>query len=282
MAFDTRTFHTSDGLTLTADVAPATDSLTVILLHGGGQTRHSWAATMSELAEAGYGVINYDARGHGDSDWAEDGDYSLKALARDLEMIRSTVAGPVVLIGASMGGMTSFYAIGSNPLGFADALVMVDIAIRPAPDGVDKIRKFMRAHPDGFATVEEAAAAVAAYNPARRKPGNAQGLRKNLRLQDDGRLHWHWDPRLLEGTDEIEPPAGGDVMVGLAPHVLVPVLLVRGAESDIVRAENIAEMRELVPQTQVLEVPKAAHMLVGDQNDIFSRGVIGFLESLAR
>ncbi|MDX3910497.1 MAG: alpha/beta fold hydrolase, partial [Sphingobium sp.] len=107
------------------------------------QTRHSWAGAMRHLIVRGYFVINYDARGHGDSDWSSDGDYSIGALASDLRAVLSTITGPVALVGASMGGITSFYAIGAADYPIADALVMVDIALRPASAGVRKIQQFM-------------------------------------------------------------------------------------------------------------------------------------------
>src|SRR5579862_3232184 len=141
--FEQRRFATKSGLTLAADVAGPSDAAAVILGHGGGQTRHSWSGAMRRLVDEGYYVINYDARGHGESDWAPDGEYGLAELADDLLDIIATVSGPVALVGASMGGMTSFYAIGHSDHPIARALVMVDIALRPAPDGSAKIRAFM-------------------------------------------------------------------------------------------------------------------------------------------
>jgi pimeloyl-ACP methyl ester carboxylesterase len=185
-------FQTPDGLTLVGNVGGSSKAAAVVLLHGGGQTRHSWAGAMQHLIERGYFVVNYDARGHGDSDWASDGDYSLNALASDLRAVLSSITGPAALVGASMGGMTSFYAVGSAHHTIADALVMVDIALRPALAGVQKIQQFMTGHHEGFTTLAEAAEAVTAYNPGRPRPSDPSGLMKNLRLRKDGRLYWHW------------------------------------------------------------------------------------------
>ena len=272
-----RRFRTPDGLELAADVAGPPDAPTVMLLHGGGQTRHSWGSAMTRLVEDGYAVVNYDARGHGDSDWSESGDYSLTALASDLAAVRETIPAPVALVGASMGGMTSFYASGSRGAGFAEALVMVDVVIRPAAEGVQRIRDFMTAHQDGFADLAEAAAAVAAYNPDRRRPRDPSGLRKNLRQREDGRLYWHWDPRLLDVSPNPEPPSFSDALAAVSGAVAVPTLLVRGGKSDVVDDAGVAEMVRLVPQTEVYEVPLAGHMVAGDRNDAFNDGVVSFL-----
>lgn len=275
-SFTQQRFVTPDGLTVVGDVGGPTGAPGVILLHGGGQTRHSWAGAMRRLVEGGYRVVNYDARGHGDSDWSPTGDYSVTALASDLAAVRSTISGPVALVGASMGGMTSFYAVGSRKR-FAEALVIVDIVLRPAPEGEKKIRDFMTGYRDGFASLEEAADAVAAYNPARPRPADTNGLRKNLRLRDDGRFYWHWDPRLMEVSPSAEPPNFTQRLIEVASDVTLPTLLVRGAKSDIVDDAGVAEMLSLVPQTEVFDVAGAGHMVAGDRNDAFNEGVIGFL-----
>ena len=271
-------FATADGLSLVGDVGGDPQAPAVILLHGGGQTRHSWARTMHRLVERGYHVINYDARGHGDSDWSPTGDYSIQALASDLCAVRDTIAGPVAFVGASMGGMTSFYAIGSTNPPAGQALVMVDIVLRVATAGVQKIHQFMTGHRDGFATLDEAVEAVVNYNPDRPRPKDPSGLRRNLRLRDDGRLYWHWDPRMMEVSPSSEPPSRVDALVEVSKRVAVPTLVVRGEHSDIVDDEGIAEMRQLVPQTEVFEVPGAGHMVAGDRNDSFATGVMSFLD----
>ncbi|MBL4802255.1 MAG: alpha/beta hydrolase [Emcibacter sp.] len=271
-------FTTPDGLSLVGDVGGDPDAPAVILLHGGGQTRHSWAQIMHQLVERGYFVVNYDARGHGDSDWSPTGDYSIQALASDLCAIRKTIHGPAVFVGASMGGMTSFYAVGNSEPPVAEALVMVDIVLRVVEEGVEKIRGFMTSHRNGFANIEEAVEAVVAYNPDRPRPKDPSGLRKNLREGDDGRLYWHWDPRMLDVSPSSEPPSQLDALVEISKDVSVPLLVVRGEHSDIVDDEGIAEMCALVPQTEVYEVAGAGHMVAGDKNDAFSTGVLSFLD----
>ncbi|CAN5216002.1 alpha/beta hydrolase [soil metagenome] len=276
-SFSLQRFHTRNGLTLVGDVGGPPNAPAVVLLHGGGQTRHSWSGAMRHLVERGYLVVNYDARGHGDSDWASDGDYSYNALASDLRAVLSTIAAPVALVGASMGGMTSFYAIGSSNRQIADALVMVDIALRPATAGVQKIKRFMTAHNQGFATLAEAADAIAAYNPERPRSTNLSGLMKNLRQRGDGRLYWHWDPRMMDQRPTTEPPSSTNELENLSSGVIVPTLLVKGGKSDIVDDESVAEMLRLVPQTEIFNVPGAGHMVAGDQNDAFNEGVFSFL-----
>ena len=275
--FEQQVFAAPDGLALVGDVGGRPDAPAVVLLHGGGQTRHSWAGAMAALVQAGYRVVNYDARGHGDSDWSPQADYTLPAFAADLQAVLDTLPGPVALVGASMGGMTSFFAVGSRPQPRVRALVMVDITLRAAAAGAAKIRAFMSAHPEGFDSVEAAAAAVAAYNPSRPRPLDPSGLLKNLRRRENGRLYWHWDPRLLAVRPSAEPPEAGRDLERVSGNVRIPTLLVKGGHSDIVDEDGVAQMQRLVPQTEVWDVPEAGHMVAGDRNDAFNAGVLAFL-----
>lgn len=269
----TTRYRTPSGLMLAADVEGPAGAPLVVLLHGGGQTRHSWSGTMGRLVAKGYRAINLDTRGHGESDWAADGNYAPEVQASDLAAVLDGERGPVALAGASMGGMTALHAAG-NGLPIA-ALVLVDIVPRPAREGIAKITAFMSRHPDGFARLEDAAEAVAAYNPHRPQPSDPSGLRKNLRLRDDGRLYWHWDPRLLEMGDDLDKQERA--MLAACARIHAPVLLVRGAESDVVDATGIAHLRRHLPQLEDIDVGGAGHMVAADRNDAFADGMLPFL-----
>ncbi|HEY8352587.1 MAG TPA: alpha/beta fold hydrolase [Sphingomonadales bacterium] len=268
----------SSGITLVGDVGGDRHAPTVILMHGGGQTRHSWSGAMDALLRAGYRVINYDSRGHGESGWAEDGDYRLSTRAADLgELLRAMVPQHVslALVGASLGGATAMWALteGLRPA----AVVLVDIVPRPDPRGVARIRAFMSGNPDGFASLEEVADAIAAYNPHRPRPKDLSGLEKNLRRRPDGRYQWHWDPRIL-ARDAAEELAEFETTVEGLKHVRdVPILLVRGLASDVVNAEGVAELRAAIPDLEIYDVGGAGHMVAGDRNDAFNQGVLEFL-----
>lgn len=268
-----------EGNRLAAEQAGDPSAIPVILLHGGGQTRHAWAGTAVRLAAAGYHVLSYDARGHGDSEWSANGDYSADALIADLRAVARTLAAPPVLIGASMGGMTSMVALGELDAFFARALVLVDIAARLEPSGVARVLDFMRAHTAGFASLDDALDAVAAYNPHRPRPRDTKGLSKNLRLRA-GRWYWHWDPRFLDHATRTQ---AGEALVqqerreAAARKITVPTLLVRGGSSDVVSPEGARAMQELIPHAELADVAEAGHMVAGDRNDLFSDAVIDFL-----
>ena len=251
----------------------------VLLLHGGGQTRHSWTRTAERLAESGRIAVALDARGHGDSEWHPAQDYTLDGFVGDLIGFVCTLGRPPVLVGASLGGITALVAAAEHP-GLARGLVLVDVVVRLEPEGVARIRHFMTARPEGFSSLEEVADAIAAYNPVRRHPRDFEGLRKNVRRRADGRWYWHWDPAFMRIDDKPQPRIDRARLRIAALRLTIPTLVVRGAQSDVVSDAGLADMMRLIPHAQSVEVKAAGHMLAGDDNDVFSARLDAFLSSL--
>jgi len=271
---------THDGLTLALDHLGDARAPAVVFAHGFGQTRHAWDDSAMQLAAAGWRCVTADARGHGESGWRADGHYDYAQFIDDLTRIAraATNATLPVLVGASMGGLLGLSAQTLHAPLFR-ALVLVDITPRWEAAGVARILGFMRAHPHGFATFDEAADAIASYLPHRAERKSPDQLRKLLVAGDDGRLRWHWDPRLLElverNSDEHQRG-----LLDAARRIDVPTLLVSGARSDVVSAATIAEFLALVPHARHARIEQATHMVAGDANTAFARAVADFLEQL--
>lgn len=263
------------GVTIAGDAWGDPGGPLVLLQHGGGQTRHAWKGAGQALGAAGYRAVAFDARGHGDSDWAPDGRYGQDVMIEDLRCVIAALGGgPAVLVGASMGGATSLAAAGEGQVP-AQALVLVDIAPRVEADGVGRIQAFMTRNPDGFGSLQEVAEAIATYQPHRTRPRSLDGLGKNVRLGPDGRYRWHWDPRFRAAR-----PAPGerrDRLEEAARRLVLPTLLVRGGLSDLLSEEGAQAFLALCPHSEYVNVAGAAHMVAGDRNDIFAGAVIDFL-----
>ena len=263
------------GVTLAGDAWGPAEGPVVMLLHGGGQTRHAWKNVGETLASAGYRAIAFDARGHGDSDWAPDGRYGQDAMIDDLVCLVRAIGNPrVALVGASMGGGTSLVAVGEDHVD-ATALVLVDIAPRVEADGIARIKAFMNRNPEGFGTLEDVADAIASYQPHRERPRSLAGLAKNVRLGNDGKYRWHWDPRFLDRPIDVDKRRRR--LEACASALRLPVLLVRGGLSDVLTEEGAREFLALCPQAEYVSVGSAAHMIAGDRNDVFGKAVIAFL-----
>ncbi len=272
-----------DGLTLRAEAVGPADGRPVLLIHGGGQTRGSWGGALPALAERGFRAVAVDQRGHGDSDWAQDGIYNPPSFAADLvPAVRALGPQPVVLVGASMGGLASLLA--ASKLGPAVAgVVLVDIVPRIRVAGAARVVDFMRAAPDGFADLESAAEAISEYLPHRQRSGVSPGLRRNLRQRDDGRWVWHWDPRMVgQWNVEVNVNGAQRELEDAARRTQAPLMLIRGALSDVVDDQGVAEFQALVPTLQVVDLADAAHTAAADDNDAFIGAVLDFVEQLPR
>lgn len=248
---------------------------TILMLHGGGQNRFSWKNTGQVLADRGFHVVALDARGHGDSDRGPAGEYTVPTMARDVAAVLKQIGRPVVIIGASMGGLTGIVAAHrAGPRGVTK-LVLVDVVPHYELAGADRIRGFMTRHIDGFDSLEQAAEAIAEYLPHRQPPRSLDGLKKNLRYRD-GRWHWHWDPAFVTSVGG-SPFVDVDELENLTVALQIPILLIRGRFSDVVSPEGVDKFRATVPHAHFIELSDAGHTAAGDDNDAFSDAVVAFV-----
>ena len=258
------------------DAASPADRPSILMLHGGGQNRHSWKNTGQVLADDGYHVVALDSRGHGDSDRAPGADYSLEVLCGDVLRVLDAIGRPAVLIGASMGGLTGILAAHEAGPAKVTKLVLVDVVPRFEKGGSARIRDFMFNNVRGFDSLEAAADAVAEYLPHRKRPRNPEGLKKNLRLRN-GRWYWHWDPAFLTKPQD-DPFMRIERIEQAAIALTIPILLIRGKLSDVVSAEGVQDFLDKVPNAEFVELADAGHTAAGDDNDAFTEAVVQFVE----
>ena len=260
-----------DGLSLAADIHGPDTGQPVLFFHGGGQSRRSWRGPARRLGAAGYRAITVDLRGHGESDWATDGDYLLDAYARDVEALIDQLDGPVVLVGASRGGQSALVG-GSRRPGRVALIMLADVAPAMRDEGIDEIRDFFAASMIGFRDADEAADALA-HHLGRERTADASSLLAAMRRGENGRLYWRWDPATVR-PEFIHPPSEGEALVAAAARLSDPVVLVRAELSSIVTDESVALFRKLTPQLEVVIAHGVGHMFTGDQNDAFAETLL--------
>ena len=275
------TFSGSDGGKIAGHGLGPDHGPCVLLAHGGGQTKRAWAKTSERLAAAGYRAVAIDLRGHGDSDWAVNGAYNTADFAADLLSVADSLGVRPHLVGASLGGLAGLLAEGQLRPGSLASLTLVDIAPNVASAGVDRVVGFMQKHMDkGFASLDEAAEAIAAYTPNRAKRGASDGLKHYLRLGADGRYLWHWDPAFISNV-HVQIQSSAERLVSMDDAVAaldLPVHLIRGATSDLLTQDAADAFRKTVPGLIYSDIAGAGHMVVGDRNDAFAEAILRFLD----
>jgi len=272
-----------DGLRLTLERLHGSPGVAEILyLHGFGQTRQAWGPTAQRLAQAGYGGLTVDGRGHGESDWnPADQPYSMEQFVADAAGLARTATQKPVLVGASMGGLLGLLTEGESESGLYAALVLVDITPRWESRGVERILDFMGAHPEGFASLEAAAESIEAYLPHRRRRKTPAELSSLFVRHADGRWRWHWDPRLLDDVARDGARYQSRLMQA-ATRIRIPTLLISGGLSDLVSDATVDEFLALVPHAEHVRIADATHMVAGDRNDAFTGAILTFLTTLRR
>jgi pimeloyl-ACP methyl ester carboxylesterase len=274
-------FELANGMSIAADAQGDPSHQPVLFLHGGGQTRHAWGESAEVLAKAGFYAICMDHRGHGQSGWAGPDQYKLEHFVEDLFAVLEQLPDKPVLVGASLGGITALLAETAQEESIAKAVILVDVTPRLETEGVDRIIAFMRGGAEGFASIEEAADAVARYLPHRERPKDLSGLAKNLRKMDDGRYYWHWDPQMLKTWERDKYTEDDDrklkERLSKVRNLSIPALLIRGRLSDIVSTDTANEFLQMVPHAEYVDLADAHHMVAGDRNDAFTDAILQFL-----
>jgi pimeloyl-ACP methyl ester carboxylesterase len=263
-----------DGLELAGSAYGDPGAPPVLFFHGGGQSRSAWLGSARTVADAGYYGISFDLRGHGDSDWAADGDYLLDAYGRDVERLLTQFERPVTLVGASRGGQSVLVGGARHPERVR-LIMLADVAPDIRNDGVDGIRAFFAEGEAGFDTLDQAADSLARHLD---QPliADASKLARSMRKDEANRWHWRWDP--ATGHREfLYPPSENESLLIAAAQVTSPLVLVRAELSHLLTHEGVAKFKRLAPQLEVVTAPGVGHMFTADRNDGFAAQLLDWL-----
>ena len=232
----------------------------IVMLHGGSQQAHSWDFVSLPLSEH-YHIIALDQRGHGDSDWASDGDYTVEAHQRDIDgFVAALGLSDFHLIGHSMGGRNSYVWASRHP-GVLKSLVIVDTGPVAQSRGRNRIQNF-RELPDELDTFEEFADRVQEYT-GRSREQTLGALKYSIRQRPDGKWSWKYD-KLLRTPGRQGPVWSSEQLWDAVARITCPTLVVRGGDSDIFADETMQQMQQVIPACDTVTVPRAGHLVAGD------------------
>ena len=247
----------------------------MLLVHGLRGHAHSWDDVSAAFCPH-YHVLALDQRGRGDSDWAADGNYSTQAYVDDLAAFCDALnLPPFILVGHSMGGRNSMAFAARYPER-VQQLIIVDIGPTIDPRGAERIKKEIHAVPEVFDSFD----AVVAYMSPQNRYASDAVLRRRLRYATktlpDGKIGWRYDLAIREQSRQGTAAPAEDLWPQL-PHITCPTLIVRGADTDLLSPEVAQQMLDALPNAQLAQVQRAAHMVFEDNPDGFIEAVRRFL-----
>ncbi len=265
------------------------DKPPMLLLHGRIQSAHSWDFTALAFHDE-FHVIALDERGHGDSDWAPDGDYTAATQFPDIEgFVDALKLDAITLIGHSMGGRNSMVYASRHPERLR-ALVIVDMAPQTGgPDGPDflsaqqapqrpNFRGARRRPPQEADSFEEYVQTSHALNPRRTLEQLRGSLAHQVRQFPDGKWRLKWDPVLRSADSN---GLGAEKLWGCFSLIRCPTMLIRGGESRMVSDATVQRMKEYIPTMKSAVVAGAGHGVPGDRPAQFQQEVRQFLATLS-
>lgn len=252
----------------------------MLLLHGFAQQCHSWDFVALAFTDR-FHVVALDLRGHGDSDWAPDGDYSPETQQNDIKgVVNELGLKNFVLMGLSMGGRNSFTYASNNPEEVR-AVVIVDAGPENQRAGTQNIRRFVQ-QDDELDSIDAFVDRVMEYNP-RRDPVQLRGsLAHNLKELPNGKWTWKYDKALRGGNRRMgQDPEMTQRLWGYLENLACPTLVVKGDQSDIMASETAEEMQRRIPNGRLATVSNAGHLVMGDNPAGFEAAVTEFLNGFA-
>ncbi|MCE2487804.1 MAG: alpha/beta hydrolase, partial [Desulfurellaceae bacterium] len=239
-----------------------------VLLHGGAQTAHSWD-DFAPVVRTDYHVYALDQRGHGDSGWAADGDYTRHTQADDVAaFVADRGLAPHLLAGLSMGGINAISYTARYPERVR-ALVVVDVGPEIEHKGQENIQGFVGI--DALDSFEAFVERAHRFNPRRSLDNLRQRLSHNLKPLPNQTRRGSGSLRSSLKPEELWQDVG---------TIRCPTLIVRGGESDILSPAAATRLQAAIPDSRLSVVPGAGHSVMGDNPDGFAAAVQAFLQTL--
>ena len=245
----------------------------IVALHGGGQTAHSWDFVALTLSEQ-FHVVAIDQRGHGDSEWPRDGERSRSAMADDVAKIVAVLGCEApVLVGHSMGGLVAM-TMAMEHVDTVSRVVLVDVGPAPSAGVRGAIRSAPRRAAE-YSSIDAFIDAVVAADPRRDPESLRRTVKYNIMQRADGVFVRKNDARPWGNgpQDPIRWAEDFDDAARIASLERCSVLLVRGAESHILGARAAEAFVHALPNARLVTVPSCGH-------NVHTQNPVGFIEAV--
>jgi esterase len=254
-------FITANGLRLHYLDYGAEGKPPLLCIHGLTGCAHNFDRLAPHLT-ASYHVRSLDVRGRGESQWGPPMDYTLPAYVNDLAAFLDQLGiAKVTLIGTSMGGIISIGYAGGYP-DRVEKLVLNDIGPDIDPAGAARIAGFVGAAPSDFADIAEVAAYYRKTAPPLATAPEAavlEWITPLVKPTPEGRLTFRMDPAVRRAMRSTGAAARMPDLLMQYARIKASILVVRGAESDVLSAATARRMCQVLKGVRLVEVPGVGH-----------------------
>jgi esterase len=234
----------------------------VVFLHGGGLNAHTWDLVCAALRRERH-CVALDQRGHGESEWSPQMDYSTESHVGDLDAFVDQLGlDRFVLVGMSLGGANALAWAGRHS-GRLAGLVLVDVGPDMRAEGIRKIAAFT-SEATPLLSVDEFVDRALAFNPRRNRELLRRSLLHNLRRMPDGRFMWKYDQRHRGRIDPDAAARRRQLLWSAVDGVECPTLVVRGAQSDVFHDEDAERLAGRLRHGRWVRIEGAGHTVQGD------------------
>lgn len=261
-AWESRHWTSRDGLSLFyRDYPGSSDRPPLLCLHGLTRNSRDFEAFADRYAGR-FRVIAPDFRGRGVSDRdPQPARYTPITYAADiLQLLDELGIDRAIFVGTSLGGLVTMLIAGAQPQRIA-ATILNDVGPELDPRGLDRIRTYV-GKPIRFKDWDEAADHIATINrniPATH--GHDDWLRAAHRLcrEDGGAIVFDYDMAIAEPFNQPNGVVAFDMWPLYRRLGQVPLLIVRGAESDLLSRETAKAMLDAAPGARLVTIPEVGH-----------------------
>jgi pimeloyl-ACP methyl ester carboxylesterase len=248
----------------------------VVFLHGAALNAHTWDVVCLALRKD-FHCYAVDQRGHGESAWAENGDYSGEAHRGDIEAFVDRLGlDQFVLVGHSMGGFNAFNYAFHHSHRLA-ALVLVDAGPSILVKGAKRIADFVNQTAE-LDSLDEVMQKAIEFNPRRDPRLLRRSLLHNFRQSPNGKWTRKTDLRMWRGHKSREQERELlKARFRQAARINCPTLVVQGSMSDVFTIEDAEKLAAQFRDGHFAQVGEAGHTVQGDNPRALSEVLQQFL-----
>ncbi len=246
----------------------------MLLLHGFMGHAHVWDDFALRLRNH-YHILALDQRGHGESQWSEDGAYTIDDHFSDIyRFIEALALDDLIMVGHSMGGRNALFYAACNPLKI-EKLILVDARPGHNQEASRALRDHIAAIPLRADSLNEVARAIKTLYPSLSQEICFRMASYGYKKGQDGKYIPKYDVRM--GFQAERSGFRAEDLWPLVKNITCSTLIIKGKESPFISADDANKMEKMISRAKLYEIPDATHLPVLENPRVFHKVILAFL-----